>query len=296
MLRSPPFTSRDPLCPRLLPARDLHVLASLDLCPLTAAQLLKLSSTFEKPFTSERRVRERLQRLRAAGLVRSFPYAGVSPVHCYCLTLNGHRLLKGSDAPLPAKRSFSPIAIGHQHHAYCLAEFVVHTLVAARVASVGFGGYYRENSFRLPVAGSVLQPDCAFQLLPPGGPDLGFVVELDNCTERLTSPRDVDSWERKLRLYDAFQDRCATRFRVLIVMSRSSARLAHILALAAKIQRNPQRSLFYGIALPDYLRRHDPLGQACFLDHRGQAVRLLPQRAPLPTALPPPLVVSLAAC
>src|SRR5437016_4699256 len=69
-----------PLSPRmpstsgqtLLTARALEILTCLEHCPLTAAQLLKFSQTFSHPFTDERRVRERLQALAAAGRVKQF--------------------------------------------------------------------------------------------------------------------------------------------------------------------------------------------------------------------------------
>lgn len=280
----------------MLPTRDLHLLASLDLAALTAEQLLALSQTFNIPFSSERRVRERLHLLRKAGLVRSFPYAALDrgPVLYHVLTLAGHRLLHGPEAALPSKRAYSPIAVGYQRHAYALSEFVVHTVVSAHRSQVAFGGYYRENAFRIPVGAETIYPDAAFQLLPPVGPDLGFLVEIDNCTERVRSAGDLNSWERKIRLYDAFQDRCAKRFRVLIVTTRSTPRLGRILTLAGSLQKNRNRHLFYGVALPDYLAATDALRAPIFHDHQGEAVSLVPCHAALPIARPLPVIVASA--
>jgi hypothetical protein len=82
---------------------------ALDRCPLTARQLLKLSRTFDPPFTTERRVRERLQQLANIGWVRSWPYAttrdGGSP-HYWKLTHNGFRLLHESQILVPKAPSF----------------------------------------------------------------------------------------------------------------------------------------------------------------------------------------------
>lgn len=283
----------------MLPPRDLQLLASLDLAALTAEQLLTLSQTFETPFSSERRIRERLHLLRKAGLVRSFPYAALErgPVLYYVLTLAGHRLLHGPEATLPSKRACSPISVGHQRHAFALSEFVVHTVAAAHRAQVGFGGYYRENACRIPVGSEILYPDAAFQLLPPFGPELGFLVEIDNCTERIRSAGDLDSWHRKIRLYDAFQDRCARRFRVLVVTTRQTPRLDRILTLAGSLQMNPARRLFYGVALPDFLAAADALRQPIFRDHRGESASLVPQQRSLPTGrATPAIVVPSAAC
>ena len=144
------------------------------------------------------------------------------------------------------------------------------------------------------VGEELLWPDCAFQLQKPAALDLGFLVEIDNCSERLRSTKDTDSWERKIVLYDRYQDSCQRRFRVLIVCTRSTERLEHILHLAAQKQRNPLRSLFYGIALPDYLAQQAPLSSPCFRDHRGAAVSLLPHTRKL-TPLSPSQVLSVMA-
>src|SRR6266436_5899805 len=54
----------------LVTPRDRDLFAALDRGPLTVRQLLTLSVTFAYPFTTERRVQERLQKLCAAGRVR----------------------------------------------------------------------------------------------------------------------------------------------------------------------------------------------------------------------------------
>src|ERR1043166_6261730 len=79
----------------LLTARDLDILSALDHCPLTALQLLTLSQTFVRPFTGERRVRERLQVLCTAGRTRRWQYAtaGTGAPGYYTLTPLGYELL-----------------------------------------------------------------------------------------------------------------------------------------------------------------------------------------------------------
>src|SRR6266550_4735492 len=91
---------------RLLTPRDLEILASLDYSPLTAAQLLKMSQTFPEPFTTERRVRDRLQILESAGRVRTWQYAttGRGALNCYSLSRLGYRILHGEKAVPPSKR------------------------------------------------------------------------------------------------------------------------------------------------------------------------------------------------
>jgi len=260
--------------------RDLDLLEALDRCPLTARQLLKVSRTFRRPFTSERKARARLQRLRTAGRVRSWPLlVAARGGNYYTLAREGYRLLYGPAALPPARRSFGPVGVAHQQHTHALAEFIVHAAVGAHEAGVHLGGFCRENSVRLAVGPESLAPDCAFQVQAADGGTFQFFVELDNRSERIRSAKDADSWQRKIRLYEAFQDACPRRFRVLAVCTRGGERLGHILGAAASLARNPARSLFYAISLPEFLHQAAPLTSTCFLDHRGRRVALVP--APL---------------
>lgn len=261
----------------LLTARDLEILTALDRCPLTAEQFLKLSQAFAAPFTSERRVRERLQQLVAAGRVRRWTYhtAGRGALGYYTLSRLGHQLLHADEAAPAAKRAFEPVGMVREFHTLRLADFIVHTAVNAHQAGLKLGGFYRENAFRLTVGEESLFPDCAFQLVTPSGFPFSFFVELDNSTEAIRSDKDRDSWERKLRLYDAFQDVTPVRFRVLVLATRSSQRVCHILDAAKALLRNPKRGLVYGAFLDDFLARPDALKRPCFRDHLGRPQALV---------------------
>lgn len=264
---------------RSLTARDFEILAALDRCPLTAEQILKLGETFQFPFTTERRVRERLQCLCDCGRVRRSQYyatAGRGARNYYTLTRVGYRLLYGDDSKPPTKRYFSDIGVANHHHTRSLADFIVHTTVAAHRAGVRLANFYRENTLYLEVGDERLFPDCAFQLITADGRPLSYFVELDNGSERVESDKPIVSLERKIRLYESCQDHCPERFRVLIVTTRRPERLAHILNAATRLTRNANRSLFYGICLPQYLSRDSPLTATCFLNHRGQPVSLIP--------------------
>jgi hypothetical protein len=267
---------------RLLTTRDIEILAALDYCPLTAAQLLKLSQTFEPPFTTERRVRERLLQLCDAGRVQRWPYAtaGQGAPNYYTLSRLGYRLLHGDEAVPPSRRMFDPIGISRQHHTQSLADFIVHTAVAAYRRGLAFTGFHRENTLKLAVGSESLFPDCAFELHEPGGIARRFMVEIDAGSERIYSPKDTESWERKLRFYDRYQDSSPERFRVLILTTRSEERASRILDAAARLVTNPHRSLFYACSLPAYLGQADTLGAPCFRDHRGKDIALVPARQP----------------
>ena len=190
---------------RRLTDRDLEILAAIDQCPLTAGQLLKLSGTFPgKVFTSVRSLQDRLQKLRAAGWVRCWPYAlatrGSAPDY-YKVTLQGYRLLHDDDTPPPTKRHFAEIGIARHRHTHSLADFLVHTHHAAHRRGINLTHIYRENTLRLAIGNEALFPDCAFELHTQDARQFNFVVELDNGTERVRSDKDTESWQRKIRLY-----------------------------------------------------------------------------------------------
>lgn len=266
----------------LVTSRDRELFAALDCCPLTPRQLWKFSQSFVQPFTSERCVRERLGRLAAAGRVRRWLYAtaGRGALSYFTLSPLGHQLLYGPDEAPRRKRAFRPVAVSLQAHTQALADFIAHTVVAARHAGVRFAGFYGENTLCLTVDGECLYPDCAFQLVTPDGRAFSFFAEVDNATEPVHSVTRVDAWQRRLKLYDALRNHYPTRFRVLVVTTGGPQRLEHILELAGRNARGAgvEGRLAYGVTLPTYLAEPQAVTAACFGDHRGQPVALIPQR------------------
>lgn len=262
---------------RIVTERDIEILTALDRVPLTAQQMLAVSETFSRPFGSERTVRERLQAMTDAGWIRSSLYAlpssGGSPKY-YFPAREGYRILHGPAALPPTKRHFSPLSISRQHHTKALADFLVHMFRASHRSGVRVTEFYRENTLKLTVGDDVLYPDSSFQIITDDRP-LNFIVEIDNHTETIRSPKDTETWERKLRVYDRLQDSIQNRFRVLAVTTRSTDRLRHILSTAAGVLRNPQRSLIYGIDLPTFIHEEQPLHTSVFRDHLGRATALI---------------------
>lgn len=276
---------------RLLTARDHEILAALDLAPLTARQLLRLSTIWPEPYKHQRTLRERLQQLRETGLVKSFRYATLypgQPENYYGLSRAGFQALHGPDEQPPTKGHFSEVAISRHVHTRGLADFLVHTMVAAYHSQVEVTGLYRENSIRLTAGEESVYPDLAFVLVPPDGLPLKFFVEIDCGTERLTSLVSNRTWERKARVYDRIQDQLpGTRFRVLVVTVRaSSERLKHVLATAASVQRNPDRTLFYGATIYGYRGTEVAVTAPVFIDHRGRRQSLVPTRPYSPPLRP----------
>jgi hypothetical protein len=263
-----------------LSPRDLVLLAALDYAPLTARQLQKLSDTWEIPFPSSRLVRERMQRMAEAKLVTSHPYAILrpgQPEHYYLLTRQGYELVHGPDVEPPTRGYFSPIALARHPHQQALSDFIVHTAWGSHQSGVLLNGVYRENTICLTAGGQSLYPDSSF-LLTRDNAHFRFFAEIDNGTERVRSQKDNDSIERKIRTYDTFQDTSpSNRFRVLFVSVQNSRdRLLHILETAARVMREPNRTLFYGITLAEYLTSLHPVTSTRFLDHRGRRQSLIP--------------------
>ena len=266
----------------MVTGRDSQILTALDRCPHTLRQILKLSEAFPTPFTSYRRVHQRLQSLGDAGWVNQWRYATASGggENYYTLSPQGYRYMHGHDTPLPGRSRFGPVGLARQPHTRALADLIVHTVVCACRSDVLIGEFWRENELRLECQSESLYPDCTFQLLAPGERMFTFYVELDNGTQSVHSPKDRESWERKIRFYERLRDSSGTRFRVLIVSTHSQQRLAHILKTAAALARNPDRSLVYAVGLGQYLAHADSLTTPCFLDHLGRHVSLVPPIRP----------------
>jgi hypothetical protein len=278
-------------------SRDIDVLTSLLMAPLTTAQLLKHSQTFASgPFLSPRNLLDRLQRLAAGGFIRRFPLAiapahGGGVAHYFKVTPSGLRLIYGEDARAPSKQFFAPVGVARHHHTHALSEFLVTTAVAAHKHGFRMHDIYPENTLVLDIQGERLLPDTRFdlqgeRLLPDTRVDLQdapdrfrFLIEQDCSTETIRSTKHDDTILRKLRLHDAYQDQTGERHRVVFVSSRSRERLVHILDAAASIVRVAERTLFLGVYLADYVNAVDPVREPLFLDHRGQQHALLPQTA-----------------
>lgn len=276
----------DSLC--LVTPRDRDLIQALERCPLTVRQLLKLSRTFAYPFTTERRVQERLKRLATAGRVRQWRYAtaGQGALSYYTLSPLGCRLLHGHDMAPPRRGLFAPIGVARQAHAQALAETIVHLVVGARRARVAIDNFRRENTVRLSAGAESLYPDAAFEIVLGGDSRFTFFVEVDNRTETVWPGSALDSWGRKVQIYEKYQDAQVERFRVLAITTGGALRLQNMLRCAAEMARNPRRSLVYGIGLRDLLQVDDPFNAACFQNHQERAVSLVPTPPPATKALP----------
>ncbi|MCH7688047.1 MAG: replication-relaxation family protein [Planctomycetes bacterium] len=173
--------------------RDIDIFRSLERTPLTPEQLLRLSETFPEPFPTLDRVQRRLRQLADAGQVRSWRYAtteqGSGPLY-YKLTIDAYRILHGHDATLPTKRFLQELPIARHHHTRSLADFLVHTLIAAHRLGIQIIDFHPENTLRIAVGDHALFPDASFSLLLPNGFQFTYHVGLYNSTEPISLPRD----------------------------------------------------------------------------------------------------------
>lgn len=263
----------------VLSARDHAILRLLSRTPATTSLLFKASVTFgSAPFGNERRLRERLQALLRANLVRSWTTGLTGSLeNYYKLTPAGYRLLHGDEQELPSRAFFAEIAPARFHHTLTLAELIVHTLVAAHQFRLEVTSFHRENEILIPAGDRSRSPDCHFQL-GAGGKVFNVLFELDNSTEPIDSLAH-QSIKNKVLTYEAFQDAVAAqakqhrqrvpRFRVAF-LTKTVERGHHILALARQLARNHDRCLCYAASQSEYLAEPDALRQPLFLDHDGR--------------------------
>ncbi len=258
--------------------RDRHIAAALMRSPLTAAGLLRYSQTFRQPFTNDRLLRRRLQRLGDAGWVRCWPYASTSAASAnyYKLTPAGYRMHNGPTSPLPRRSFFYPVSMSRQQHTQHLADFIVDTTVAAHRAEVSIADFYAENTLRLSLGGELALPDCSFRLETADQSSLNYLVELDNSNEPVFSNKERDSLARKVRFYDRYQDTISARMRVLFLFTGGEDRMQRFLGVVRQITGHRDRRLVLAALLSDYLAADDPLSTPVFSDRFGQCHSLIP--------------------
>jgi hypothetical protein len=261
--------------------RDAEVLSLLEMTPATAAHLQQASVTFAgEPFRDERRVRERMQSLSAAGFVHGFPaaVAGGGLRHYYRLTPAGFRMLHPDADRPPGRLIVSEIPPSRFQHAMTTADVIVHTLVACHAARVQILKYHGDGQLTLEIGEYRQQPDCHFQL-GHGGRVFNVLFEIDNATEPLDSLRE-QSIRTKLLGYETYQDwvlrgwREAGRlyprpsFRV-VFLTRGVNRANHMLWLARQYARNPDRRLVYAATQDAYLGHPRAATEPLLNDHHG---------------------------
>jgi hypothetical protein len=264
-----------------LTPRDRSLLRLVSWTPATTTLLLRASTAFEGgPFLDERRLRERLQNLGEAGLVRSWSmaHAGGGLENYYKLTPLGFETLNGSEASPPSRAFFAEVSPSLVGHTFRLAETIVATLRACHARGITIDRFIRENELSFTAGDTQVQPDCFFRLLAAGR-SFNLAFEIDNSMASVDAPA-LNSVRRKLVVYHAYQELVLSqwlasgkrwerpRFRV-VFLTPSVARAYHILALAGNINGHRSRRLVYAATQDTYLTDQDPLWTPLFLDHRG---------------------------
>ena len=293
----------------VLGKRDLALLRLLDLTPAIAPQIRKASVTFsEEPFRDERRVRERMQSLGDAGLVRSYPAAipGGGVMSYYRLTYEGRRAAFPETAEEPPRSSPHEIAPSRLRHAMVTADAIVHTLVASHERGVRVQRTLGDGRLTLSIGEHRQQPDFHMQLAFAGR-TFNLVFEIDNATEPLDSHRE-QSIRTKILGYETYQDWVLRSwkdsgeigprpsFRV-VFLTTGAGRANHILWLAHELSRNKDRRLVYATTQDAYLSEPHAVTQPILNDHHGHWQALVdPQPSSgfsrEPVRLTPPIAVS----
>lgn len=266
----------------VLSDRDLALIAVLEKTPATSSLLLKASEVFAGDrFLDERRVRERLQALAQARLVRCFPtaLASGSVRNVYKLTPEGYRLVRSVDAELPHRSYFDPIAPSRLRHTEILSDVIVHTLVCAHRARVEVTAFHRENELTLSTRAIALMPDCHVQLTFAGR-TFNFLFELDLSTESVDS-HAFNAVRAKIEAYEAYQDQILLGWKVagergirpafrVVFLTKSAERAEHILALTYDCAMNRDRRLCLAAPYDAFLGDDQALQEPIFLDHHGE--------------------------
>ena len=258
--------------------------------PATAQQVFLVSGTWAQPFASLDRTYHRLSQLCQAGWVSRSPLAiaGRFGKSYYQLTLDGYRMWRcDPTAPPPTKRFFAPKGDAFHHHLYAKSQFLAHLTVVAHRRGFRIENDRPENTFLIAVGQNRIWPDHYCELVGPYGRRFRRFFEFDRSTEvLLSSLKQEDTWSQKNLVYDGYQTMLGTgvRFRVVPVTTASLQRLRNILSLFAVETNSPDRQLYVGVYLNDFLAEDDALCHPVFRDHRRPRVSLVP---PCAAGLPP---------
>lgn len=229
----------------------------------------------------ERRLRERLQALAEAGIVRAWPMAqsGGGLQNYYKLTPLGFELVRGSDAKQPSRAFFAEVSPSLLEHTFRLAEVIVETVRACNARRIGIERFIGENELTLTAGDQAVQPDCFFRLASSGRA-FNLAFEIDNSTASVDALAS-NAIRQKLITYQAYQELVLAqwlhagrrwecpRFRV-VFLTPTIARAHHILALAARVTSPRPRCLVYAATFDSFVTDADRLCSPMFLDHLGQ--------------------------
>jgi hypothetical protein len=260
-------------------ARDQQIHEALALTPLDTQQLLRLSQTFDQPFTSDRKLRERMQEHTAAGWLHTFTYATptAGQLNYYRLSQDGFRLLHGPGGPLPKRSAFREVSPALQRHTRHLADVIVQTNVHAHRLGIQILSQLGENKLPLTLGDRTQKPDYSFRLVTRDDV-FTFYDEMDESTEPIMSTKQRESLEAKIRFHEDYQNATGERYRVRVFFAKVSARMAQFVNLARK-HSTRQRVIFYVAFLEDYLKHGSSFTSPMFLDHYSRLQSLVPASA-----------------
>ncbi len=271
--------------------RDDDIATFLFRTAATPDLLFYASQTWNEPFASLDRTQRRLNALVQAGWLLRAPLAIASQIgsrYYYQLTLDGFRMWqRDPDAQPPTKRFFAPSADALHQHLYAKAQFLAHLTVVAHRRGFRIENDKPENTFTIGTGDRTIRPDHYLELVGPNGRRFAEFFEFDRSTETQTSTAQLtNTWTRKNLVYQSHQDTLGrrTRFRIIPVTTVSRERLENIMRLFAQQATIPNRQLYVGVYLPDFLAEDDALCHPIFADHRHSHIPLVPVSA---VQLPP---------
>ncbi|HEX3148471.1 MAG TPA: hypothetical protein VHR66_10330 [Gemmataceae bacterium] len=276
--------------------------------PASTALLHRASPTFDGGgFIDERRLRERLQSLQQAKIVRTWPMAqaGGGLQNYYKLTPLGFAFVGGRAAAQPSRAFFAEVSPSLLFHTFRLAEVIVETLRACHANHIHIDRFFGENGLSIVAGDRQVQPDCFFRLRSEGR-SFNLAIEIDNSTASVDS-HAVNSIRQKLTTYNAYQELVLNqwhqagkswerpRFRV-VFLTPSDARAHNILALAAEGATRRARRLVYAATFDVFVADPDRLSAPIFLDHFGHWQSLVDLHPEVSPVKPPVRLSRLVDC
>ena len=273
--------------------RTEQILAALTVCQLDAAQLLKLSQTFDEPFNGKLYVLRKMNKLKKNGLVYEYTF----PDRCkyWKLSREGYRHVYGPDKPIPTKPSvYRAIRPAVERHARRLADLLVQSQLAAFRSGAEIMYLYGDHQCSLKHDGATKVPDAIVGLKLRGRKTYTIVFELDCGTEPVYSQKSRDSLDQLIRFYLAHEASHDTSYRVVTVFERATVRVEHFLDRVEQNSQDSRRRVIKAVTLDRLLAYQNPLQEPILLDYDRQVSAMLPGNESVAQTIPAGILDSVA--
>ena len=239
----------------------------------------------------EKTALRRLQVLARGGYLYNRPYdknGNFGATRYFQLTRKGWNWLHRIDSEIPPypKRQHEAITPSRQHHTRNLADTLIHLHCCALRRGYRMEIISGESEITINNNKGITSLDGEVEFIRIADETVRFhrLLEMECSTHTLRSEKhNKKTWQNRARVVDHDATlrikNDQTRTRLLTFTSRSWKKAVSIAGLFKEETKNPDRQVYLGTYLQDFLSDEDGLFSPVFLDHNAKMVSALPEWA-----------------